>query len=204
MPLEMHSPMKKALEVFERTRFGLVPILEKKDRLEDEEGDSLKVVTASLAIRDILPLIAKANLSIPIKEVSSQLISVDGKTSVRIALDYMLNNSIRNIGIREELCDHDYSGRVGSAESGRKSKLPHIINDRKILEFLLSHNGREVLLKDGIPGLADININNNLDIISPTTIKSNTTVSRVAELLMDIHNPCLILESNEKEEGEHN
>jgi hypothetical protein len=97
-----------------------------------------------------------------------------------------------------------YSGGVGSAESGRKSKLPHIINDRKILEFLLSHNGREVLLKDGIPGLADININNNLDIISPTTVKSNTTVSRAAELLMDIHNPCLILESNEKEEGEHN
>jgi hypothetical protein len=43
-----------------------------------------------------------------------------------------------------------------------------------------------------------------LDIISPTTVKSNTTVSRAAELLMDIHNPCLILESNEKEEGEHN
>jgi hypothetical protein len=31
---------------------------------------------------------------------------------------------------------------------------------------------------------------------------SNTTVSRTAELLMDIHNPCLILEGNEK--GEQN
>ncbi len=41
------------------------------------EGDSLKV-RASLAIREILPLIAKANLGIPIKELSSQLISVDG------------------------------------------------------------------------------------------------------------------------------
>ncbi|MFZ0514729.1 MAG: hypothetical protein WAM14_24205 [Candidatus Nitrosopolaris sp.] len=200
MPLEMESPMKKALEVFERTRFAIVPILAKKHRLEDEEGDSLKVVTASLAIRDILPLIAKANLSIPIKELSSKLISVDGKASVRIALDYMLNNNIRNIGIREELSDHDDSGGVGSDESGRKSKLPHIINDRKILEFLLSHNGREVLLKDGIAGLADLNIVDNLDIISPSIVKSNTTVSRAAELLMDIRNPYLILEGNEKEE----
>jgi CBS domain-containing protein len=171
--------------------------------MEDEEGDSLIVVTASLAIRDILPLIAKANLSIPIKELSSQLISVDSKTSVRDALDYMLNKGIRNIGIKEELFAHDDSGGVSGTESSRKSRLPHVINDRKILEFLLSHNGREVLRKNGIAGLADININNNLDIISPTTVKSNTTVSSAAELLMDVHNPCLILEGNEKEE-EHN
>jgi hypothetical protein len=94
----------------------------------------------------------------------------------------MLNNGIRNIGI--------------------KSNLSHIINDRKILEFLLSHNGRTVLLKNGIAGLADLNIVDNLDIISATTVKSNITVSRAAKLLMDIHNPCLILEDNEK--GEHN
>ncbi len=199
MPLEMDSHLKKALEVFERTRFAFIPIITKKDTTEDKEGDSI-VVTASLAIRDILPLIAKANLDIPIKELSSQLISVDGKTSVRIALDYMLNKGIRNIGIREELSAHDGSGGDESDESSRKSKLPHIINDRKILEFLLSHNGREVLRKDGIAGFADLHIANNLDIISATTVNSNTTVSSAAELLMDVHNPCLILGGNEKEE----
>jgi hypothetical protein len=80
--------------------------------------------------------------------------------------------------------------------------LPGIINDRKILEFLLSHDGRTVLRKNGIAGLADLNIVDNLDIISPTTVKSDTTVTRTTELLMDIHNPCLILEDNGK--GEHN
>jgi CBS domain-containing protein len=135
VPLEMDSPLKTALDVFETTRFAFIPILAKKEeKLEDEEDDSLIVVTASLAIRDILPLIAKANLSIPIKELSSHLISVDGKTSVRIALGYMLNNRIRNIGIKEELSDHDDSSGVGSDKSGRKCKLPHIINDRMILE----------------------------------------------------------------------
>jgi CBS domain-containing protein len=201
MPLEMDSPLKRALEVFQTTRFAFIPILAKKEeRLEDEEGDSLLVVTASLAIRDILPIIAKANLSTPIKELSSQLISVGGKTSVRDALDYMLNKSIRIMGIKEELSDHDDSDGGSDNESSRKSRLPYIINDRKILEFLLSHNGRDVLRKNGIAGLADINIINNLDIISPTTVKSNTTVSSAAELLMDVRNPCLILEGNEKEE----
>jgi predicted transcriptional regulator len=201
MPLEMDSHLKEALDIFETSGFAFVPILAKKDdRIEGEEGNSSILVAASLAIRDILPLIAKANLSTPIAEFSSKLISVDGNTSVRDALNYMLNKSIRNIGVKEEHSDHYDSNGVSGNESDRKSKLPHIINDRKILEFLLSHNGREVLRKNGTAGLADINIINNLDIVSPTTVKSNTTVSSVAELLMDIHNPCLILERNEKED----
>jgi CBS domain-containing protein len=199
IPLEMDSPIKEALEVFERTRFAFIPILTKKEDKMDDLDDSFKVVTASLAIRDILPLIAKADLNISIRELSSQLISLDGNTSFKIALDYMLNNGIRNIGIRQEGSTHD---DVATENSGIKSNLPGIINDRKILEFLLSHDGRTVLRKNGIAGLTDLSIVDNLDIISPTTVKSNTTVSRAAELLMDIHNPYLILEDNEK--GEHN
>jgi hypothetical protein len=78
-----------------------------------------------------------------------------------------------------------------------------VINDRKILEFLFSHKGREILRKNGTIGLRDINIINHLDMISIAQVKSNTTVSKAAELLMDIRNPCLIFKNNEKEE-EHN
>ena len=60
MPLEMNSPLKTALEVFKSTGFAFVPIVAKSDDMD--EGDSLRIA-ASLAIRDILPLIAKANLS---------------------------------------------------------------------------------------------------------------------------------------------
>ena len=59
-------------------------------------------IAASLA-RAILPLIAKANLSIPVKVFASQLLSVNGKSSIRNALDIILNKSIRNIGISGEL-----------------------------------------------------------------------------------------------------
>jgi hypothetical protein len=43
-----------------------------------------------------------------------------------------------------------------------------------------------------------------LDIISIAQIKSNTTVSKAAELLMDIRNPCLISEGNKGEEETDN
>jgi hypothetical protein len=99
MPLEIDSPLKKALEVFKTTGFAFVPIVAKSD--DAEEGHSLRIA-ASLAIRDILPLIAKADLSIPVREFASRLVSLSGKSSIRDAFDYMLNKSIRNIGIAEE------------------------------------------------------------------------------------------------------
>ena len=151
MPLEMDSPLKRALEVFKTTRFAFVPIIARSDDVE--EGDSLRVV-ASLAIRDILPLIAKANLSISVKEFASQLVlvSISGRTSVRNALDYMLNKSIRNIGIKEEPSNQVNSRTIGGDERDKEAKLYHIVNDRMILEFLLSHNGKEVLRRKGIAG----------------------------------------------------
>ena len=200
MPLEMDSPLKKPLSFFKTTGFAFVPIIAKSDDVED--GPSLRIA-ASLSIRDILPLIAKANLSISVKDFASRLVSVSGKSSIRNALDHMLNKSIRNIGISGEFLYQIDSSIKGGDERGKEANLCHIINDRKILEFLLSHNGRQVLLKDGIAGLADISINNNLDMISLTAVKFYTTVSRVAELFMDMHNPCLILESNEKESKEN-
>ena len=56
MPLEMDSPLRKALEVFSTTGFAFVPIIAKSDDVEG--GPSLRIA-ASLA-RAILPLIAKA------------------------------------------------------------------------------------------------------------------------------------------------
>jgi hypothetical protein len=66
-----------------------------------------------------------------------------------------------------------------------KTKLLRIINDRKILEFLLSHNGREVMDTNGIAGLADVDIINHLDMISAMKVKYDTTTSEAAELLRE-------------------
>jgi CBS domain-containing protein len=200
MPLEIDSPLKKALEVFKTTGFAFVPIVAKSD--DAEEGHSLRIA-ASLAIRDILPLIAKADLSIPVREFASRLVSLSGKSSIRDAFDYMLNKSIRNIGIAEE-SPHQIEYRIrGGDQTGKVGKLCHIVNDRKILEFLLSHNGREVICRKGIIRLADLSIIDNLDTTSLTAVKLDTSTSRAAELLMDVHNPFLIYESSENERKEY-
>jgi CBS domain-containing protein len=189
--LEMDSTLSSVLEVFDKTRFGFAPIVANRDNERDgETGSSSVVVTAVLTIRDILPLIAKAYLTIPIKKISSPLVSVDGNTSIINALSYMIRTGIRNIGINEDVYSYIYG----------KSKVLRIINDRKMLEFLFSRNGREILHKNGTAGLGDINIINHLDMMSITQVKPNTTVSKAAELLMDICTPCLISEEVREEE----
>ena len=200
MPLEMDSPLKRVLEAFKTTGFAFVPIVVKSDDMM--ERHSLRVA-ASFAIRDILPLIAKANLGIPVKEFASRLISLNGETNVREALDYMLSKSIRNIGIKRELSYQVDSGTIGVDERDKDAKLYRVINDRNILEFLLSHNGREVLYRKGIIRLADIGFIDSLDTTSLTTINSNTSISGAAQLLMDVRNPFLIYESNENEGKEN-
>lgn len=182
--IDMNSPLSKAIEVFDKTRFAFVPIIVKGDG-----GSEAAEVVASLSIRDILPLIAKTNINRSIKDLCSPLISVDKNTSIRNAIDFMMKQGIRNIGIKEDNDGNDYGNN-----NDNKTKLLYIINDRKILEFLLSHKGREVMKSNGIAGLADVDIINHLDMISAMKVKYNTTTSQAAELLMDIHNPCLILE----------
>ncbi|MGC1932936.1 MAG: hypothetical protein WA667_28515 [Candidatus Nitrosopolaris sp.] len=130
-------------------------------------------------------------------------VAVSGKSSIRNALDLMLNKSIRNIGISGEFPYQIDSRIKGGDERGKEANLCHIINDRKILEFLLSHNGREVMCRKVIARLADISIIDNLDTTYLTTVKFDTSVSSAAELLMDVHNPFLIYESNEKESKEN-
>jgi CBS domain-containing protein len=67
--LEMDSTLSSAIELFDKTRFGFAPIVANRDNERDgETGSSSLVVTAVLTIRDILPLIAKAYLTIPIKK----------------------------------------------------------------------------------------------------------------------------------------
>jgi CBS domain-containing protein len=72
------------------------------------------------------------NIDRPIKDLCSRLISVDKNSSIRNAIDIMIKQGIRNIGIREDGNNDDISN------SNKNKQLLRIINDRKILEFLKS------------------------------------------------------------------
>jgi CBS domain-containing protein len=152
----------------------------------------------------------KEKICISVKDISSNLVSVSKYDSIKDAIDIMINRGIRNIGIKNQ-----------------NSDLIGVINDRTILEFLLSPrwrlkeiidsikqdsettnnestqiNIKEVIAdsnhsNDDIGRIPSINsIINDLHIIpiSEVKVEENTTISKAAELLMEIHNPCLVLQ----------
>jgi CBS domain-containing protein len=207
--LDKNSSLSKVIQIFYKTKFAFVPITtnnnsSKKvgstfDSISEADAEEEQEVIASISIRDILPIIAKMNIDRPIKDLCSPLISVDKNSSIRYAIDLMIKHGIRNIGIRKDNNKGDNNSKTNNHNNqNRNTKLLRALNDRKILEFLLSHNGRNIMHANGINGLAEIDISNHLDILSIKEAKCDTTTSNAAELLMDIHNPCLILEGKER------
>ncbi len=88
----------------------------------------------------------------------------------------MLEKGIRNLDVRNENNDD-----IG------------IINDRKILEFLLSYEGRGVMA--GPMGLDAVSVD-LLDMAAPKYVKQSTRACTAAEYLSDVNTPCLLLHTN--------
>lgn len=161
--VEAGEPLSVALAIFRKTRFAFVPIT--------IEGR----VATSLSIRDILRVLT-GKLAASVGEMSSRLVSVKYNTSIQKALELMLEKGIRNLNVRNENNDD-----IG------------IINDRKILEFLLSYEGRAVMA--GPMGLDAVSVD-LLDTAAPKYVKQNIPACIAAELLSDINTPCLLLHNN--------
>ena len=88
----------------------------------------------------------------------------------------MFQKRIRNIIIRDN--NDDY----------------YIINDRKILEFLFSENGRKIMNTHNL-GIQAIEID-LMDKLPAIRVSDNIELSKAAELLMDINTPCLLLKES--------
>ena len=158
--VEASEPLSAVIDIFRKTRFAFVPI--------NIEG---KVAT-SLSLRDILRVLA-GKLITPIREVSSQLISAKYNTSIEKALELMLEKGIRNLSVRNE----------------NKNDIG-IINDRKILEFLLSYEGRRIIASP--MGLDAVSLD-ILDMTAPKYVKVSIPACIAAEFLSDVNTPCLLL-----------
>jgi CBS domain-containing protein len=130
------------------------------------------LIVASLSIRDLLPVVMTSTFHVKLKDIASPLVISSKGTNLRAALNIMFQKKIRNIIIAS---DNGYG----------------IINDRKILEFLFSENGRKIINSNSL-GIQAIEID-FLDKLPVNRVSDNTTVSKAAELLMDINTPCLLL-----------
>ena len=188
----LESPLSNVIDIFERTRFAFVPIISTTKGYDTNKP----IIIGTLAIRDFLSLIVERKISISndrieeiMNQISSPILSVNKNSTIRDAIIVMVNKGIRNVGIRngDYNCKKEHEEKVHINK--HDSKLLCILNDRKIMEYLLSHKRRE----KPIYGLVS-----DLDIIQISPIRSNITLVEAAQYLMDIKNQFLVLEGNER------
>ncbi len=94
----------------------------------------------------------------------------------------MVQNNVRNMVIR--------------AEKGSGANNMQIINDRKILEFLLSHDGRQMMSEKGLTGLYEIKVA-ELEMLVPKQVEPDMPARKAGELMSDISTPCLLVNAAE-------
>jgi CBS domain-containing protein len=190
--VELESPLSRVIDIFERTRFAFVPIIS----ATKEYNTNKPVIIGTLAVRDFLSLIVERKISIDndridriINQISSPIVSVNKDSTIRDAITLMVNKGIRNVGIRngEYNCGKGYEAKARM--KSHDSKLLCILNDRKIMEYLLSHKRREKPICGSV---------RDLDIIQIRPTRSNITVVEAAQYLVDIKNQFLVLEGNER------
>lgn len=130
------------------------------------------LVVTSLSVRDVLPVIMTTTFQGTLKDIASPLVLISKRTNLKVALNLMFQKKIRNIIVES---NNGYG----------------IINDRKILEFLFSQNGRKIMDMNSL-GIQAVEID-LVDKLSAMRVSDTTTVSKAAELLTDINTPCVLL-----------
>ena len=112
------------LDIFAKTRSAFCPVT----------TDNNKVVAVVFSL-DILKVVEKLELSVTVGSLSSQLIYIRRDDSIGNALQVMLEKGIRSLVIKQS----------NDEDKTRRTKTKMIINDRNILEFLLSHDSRDTI-----------------------------------------------------------
>lgn len=208
--IESDTTVSKVLDIFKKTGFAFLPIVKKT---KNNNLNSYKMLSY-LSVRDFLPLFLKKKkeyrnfdgdddsclkeiIDIPVKEVSSKLISVYKNSLLGDVINTMLSKKIRNIGILN-----------------KNSKLIGILNDRKILELMArskdkftprDNNTLDKYSKLNVQGrefkdctLEDLEILNNFKIPLTIEIKKDSSISIAANQLNNLKHSYLILEGNDR------
>ena len=191
--MQLESPLSKVISIFWRTRFAFVPIIS----TTKEYNTGKPIIIGTLSIRDFLPLIVSKKIHISsgekevsISQISSPVESVNDDSTIKDAVTIMVKKGIRNIGIRSRDQNHEKKFNENGKVKDMDSRLLYIVNDRKIMEFLLGHRKRE----EFDPIFSSIN---KLDIIRTHATRRDITIIEAAQHLMGIKNQFLILEGNE-------
>ena len=169
--VEMESSLSSLLKLFAETNFALTPITSKSSLI------------GSIVIRDILPLISELNLDTPVKTVGSPIVRISMNESLKNSIDLMLKKKIRNLV-------------VSPAGDHSNNNDNYIVNDRMILEFIFSYEGRKIMHQGlGATALGSVSLN-SLNMTAASSISENQTISKTATMLRDINTPALLLKNH--------
>ena len=209
--IELDSPLSKVLDIFKKTGFAFLPIVKKTN---SNNLNSYKILSY-LSVRDFLQFFLKKkkeqrNIDIdnsclkeirdmPVKEVSSRLISVYKNSLLLDVINIMLTKKIRNIGILNN-----------------NSKLIGIMNDRHILELIVrskdkfttsSHKNNSHDIHSKLNSqvrefkecpLEDLEFLNIFKIPRMFEIKENSTISKAADHLTSLKHSYILLEGKDR------
>jgi predicted transcriptional regulator len=166
--VEAAAPLRTVLNIFSKTRFAFCTITVNSK------------VAASLSLRDILKVVERSKLNVAANKLSSPLTYISKDASIGNALEMMLEKGIRNLAPMQ----------------GNSQEMTSIVNDRKILEFLVSHDGRRMLelATGGFEDLFKVKIS-VLDMLAAKIIAPDLPANAAAKLF-DIRAPCLLLDDS--------
>lgn len=127
-------------------------------------------VVASLSIRDLLVVADKTRKAI---QLASPLTAVEEEMSVGEALRFMVDKGVRNL--------------VAMRPDG-----PYFINDRRVLEFLLSHESRQLVQERGFSALDSVPLS-HIGFCKGKVMNPEESTSVAAGMLSDVGTPCVFI-----------
>ncbi|UVS69565.1 CBS domain-containing protein [Nitrososphaera viennensis] len=128
-------------------------------------------IVASLSLRDLINY--AMGLKVEVQGLTSPLLTIDNDTSVLDALEFMVEKGVRNI--------------VFLKQDG-----PYVINDRKILAYLLHSQTRDLISRRGFEVLATIKVI-GIGALKGTSVDLRSEAGSVAHLFSNIETSCLFV-----------
>ncbi|HEX9678209.1 CBS domain-containing protein [Nitrososphaera sp.] len=127
-------------------------------------------VIASLSIRDLLGAVDKTR---KVGQLASSLTTVDEGMGVPEALKFMVEKGVRNL--------------VALRHNG-----PFVVNDRRVLEFMLGYEARTLVAEKGFSALDDVPLS-HVGFCKGKTLGPEEIAGAAASLLSDVGTPCVFV-----------
>lgn len=128
-------------------------------------------IAASLSIRDLLGV--ASNLKTVVDEIASPATTIKNNASVLDGLEMMVEEDVRNLVF---------------IENGNQ----YVINDRKVLEYILGHESRSLVSRSGFDALAGIKLK-QLGAIRGTQVDPKSSAGSIAPLLSTLGTSCVFV-----------